>query len=58
MLSFILLELTLQEVLADVPQDPAAVLTYAMLVLFVAFVWAGSRGGSGNRSAAGGGDDR
>lgn len=43
MASLILLRLTLQGVVADVPHDAAAWITYVLLALFVAFVWSGSR---------------
>ena len=43
MLSLILLRLTLAGVVADLPHDLAAWITYALLALFVVFVWSGSR---------------
>ncbi len=41
--SLALFKLTLQGVVADVPHDLAAWITYALLVLFLAFIWSGSR---------------
>lgn len=41
MLSLILLELTLHEVLADVPHDAGAIVVYLMMALFVGFIWLG-----------------
>ena len=46
MVSFSLAKLSLEGVLADVPHDTAAVVTYALLVLFIGFVWSGSRHGA------------
>lgn len=46
MLSLILLELTLQEVLADIPHDAGAVIVFLLLGAFVGFVWYGSRSGA------------
>lgn len=43
MFSFILLQLTLQEILGDIPHDASALTVYLMLVLFIAFIWYGSR---------------
>jgi hypothetical protein len=43
MLSFILLRLTFRGVLSDIPHDTAAFITYALLLLFIAFVWSGRR---------------
>jgi hypothetical protein len=36
-------ELTLQGVVADIPHDPAAWITYALLALFLVFLWSGTR---------------
>jgi hypothetical protein len=47
MFALTLLELTLREIVADVPHDFAALVTYAVLALFVAGIWYGSRGTSG-----------
>jgi hypothetical protein len=30
-------------VIADIPHDAAALITYVLLALFVAFVWSGAR---------------
>jgi hypothetical protein len=35
--------LTLGEVISGIPHDGPAILVYAMLLVFVGFVWAGSR---------------
>ncbi len=43
MLSLVLWDLTLYEVLADIPHDFAALVVYAILALFVGFIWYGSR---------------
>ncbi len=43
MLSLILWKLTLQEVLTDIPHDPAAFVVYLLLALFIGFIWYGSR---------------
>ncbi|HUE96929.1 MAG TPA: hypothetical protein VMN39_09725 [Longimicrobiaceae bacterium] len=44
MLSLILLlELTLREVIANIPHDAGAVVAFAVLALFVGFIWIGSR---------------
>ncbi len=43
MFSLILLELTLEEVLTDIPHDFAALIVYLLLGLFVGFIWYGSR---------------
>jgi hypothetical protein len=54
----ILFKLTLWEVIADVPHDGPALVVYAMLGLFVAGIWYGSRNKSAaaGRAAAGSGD--
>lgn len=44
MLSLIFLDLTLQEILSDIPHDAGAVIVYIMLALFAGFVVYGSRG--------------
>lgn len=41
--SLALIKLTLQGVVADLPHDTAAWITYALLLLFLAFIWSGSR---------------
>lgn len=46
----ILLRLTPLEVVRDVPHDFAALVTYALLALFVGFVWMGNRRGSETHS--------
>lgn len=43
MFSFILLKLTLREILADIPHGASALIVYLMLVLFIGFIWYGSR---------------
>lgn len=43
MLALALLRLSFQGVVADIPHDAAAWITYALLALFVVFVWSGSR---------------
>ncbi|CAN5824906.1 hypothetical protein BH23GEM3_BH23GEM3_18920 [soil metagenome] len=43
MFSFILLQLTLREILADIPHGAPALIVYLMLVLFIGFIWYGSR---------------
>jgi hypothetical protein len=45
MLSLMLLELTLQEVVADIPHDAGAMIVYLLLGAFVGLVWYGSRAG-------------
>jgi hypothetical protein len=40
---------TLGRMLADIPHDLPAVVGYALIVLFIYFVWKGSRG-NGKRS--------
>ena len=46
MLSLILLELTLREVLSDLPMDGGGFIVLVMMVVWVGFLWLGSRGGS------------
>lgn len=48
MFALALVRLTPWEVVRDVPHDPAAFVTYALLALFVGFVWYGNRRGSGS----------
>jgi hypothetical protein len=43
-LSFVLLELTMEEILVGIPHDFAALVVYLLLALFVGFIWYGSRG--------------
>ncbi len=43
MLALILLDLTLREVITDIPHDAGAVVAYIMIALFVGFTVAGSR---------------
>lgn len=50
MLSSILLDLSLGEVLSDIPHDTGAIVVYVLLLLFVALTWSGSR----KRKAGGG----
>lgn len=53
MLSFTLLDLSLAEIVTDIPHDAGAVVVYVLLALFVGMTWAGSRrrprGGAGVR---------
>jgi len=42
-IALVLLKLTVWEVVTDVPHDFAAIVTYAMLALFVVGIWYGSR---------------
>lgn len=39
-----LLTLSLRQIVSDIPHDAGAWVTYAILALFVGFVWAGNRG--------------
>jgi hypothetical protein len=48
MLALILLELTLVDILSDIPHDTAALIVYALTAVCVAFVWMGSRNRSGS----------
>lgn len=41
--SLALFKLTLQGVAADIPHDMAAWITYALLILFLVFLWSGTR---------------
>ncbi len=41
--SLALFKLTLQGVVADLPHDAAAWITYALLALFLVFLWSGTR---------------
>lgn len=43
MTSFILLDLTLHEIIADIPHDFGAVLVYGLIAAFVGMIWMGSR---------------
>lgn len=55
MLSFILLDLTMRDIVAEIPHDAAAIVVYVMLALFIGFIWTGSRGGgSGDTTPPGG----
>lgn len=53
MLALILLRLTLQDVIADIPRDAGAIVTYALLGLLVAFVVIGSRKSGGTPPSGG-----
>lgn len=44
MLSFILLDLTLREIVTDIPHDVSAIIVYVLMGLLVGFVWYGGRG--------------
>ena len=46
---FMLLRLTPVEIVQDIPRDGSALVTYALLVLFAAFVWYGNRRPSATR---------
>jgi hypothetical protein len=46
MLALILLDLTLREIVADLPHDAGSIVIYVLFALFAGFIWAGSRGGS------------
>jgi hypothetical protein len=48
MLALILLELTLVEVLSDLPHDTGALIVYALVAVSIALVWMGSRNRSGS----------
>lgn len=52
MLSMIVLELALREVLADLPHDAGAGIVLILLLALIGFVWHGSRGGASSASAA------
>jgi len=52
MFAIILLELTFQEVLAGIPIDAGALVVYAILGLFVGFIWHGSRKKPASKSEA------
>lgn len=41
--SLAIFRLTLQGVVADIPHNLAAGITYALLVLFLVFLWSGAR---------------
>lgn len=43
MFSLLLLQLSLQDILADIPRDAGAVLVYVLLAAFLAAIWLGSR---------------
>jgi hypothetical protein len=43
MLALTLLELTLHEILADIPHDAGALVAYSFIALFLGFTLAGSR---------------
>jgi len=43
MFGTLIFELTLREVIGDLPHDPGAIVAYLLLALFVGFVWQGSR---------------
>lgn len=52
------MRLTVTEVLRDIPFDAAALVTYALLLLFVGFVWFGNRGDSAGVRSERPGDGR
>ena len=44
MLAFIhFLDLSVQDVISNLPRDGGAVITFALFALFVGFIWIGSR---------------
>jgi len=45
MLATVLLELTLREVIGDLPHDPGSIVVFSLIALFIGFVWHGSRSG-------------
>jgi hypothetical protein len=47
-----LLDLTMREVVTDIPHDGAALVTYTIVLIFVGFIWAGSRKGKGTAGPA------
>lgn len=49
MLSLILLDLSLGEVLADIPFDIGAIVVYLLFAVFIGMTWAGSRNRSPGR---------
>lgn len=51
MLSLIL-NLTLEEIITDIPHDGAAFVVYLMLALFIGFIWYGSRPGASRRGGS------
>lgn len=54
MLSLVLLKLSLQEILADIPRDAGAILVYVLMAAFAATIWIGSRKRSGDPPTGGG----
>jgi hypothetical protein len=52
MFAAILLELTLAEVIGDLPHDAGAILVYVLLALFIGSIWHGSRRKSAGASAS------
>jgi hypothetical protein len=53
MLLTILLELSFGEIVGGIPHDAGAVVAYLLIGLFVAAVWAGSRGRAGGKEDRG-----
>lgn len=47
--SIFLLDLTIQDVIANIPRDAGALVTFALVGLFVGFVWIGSRPKGGGK---------
>jgi hypothetical protein len=43
-IALVLMKLTFWEVITDIPHDFAAVVTYAILAMFIVGIWYGSRG--------------
>jgi hypothetical protein len=43
MIAFVILELTLREVIGEIPHDLGALIAYSLLVAFIAFIAYGSR---------------
>lgn len=50
MFALVLLDLTLREVISDLPHDAGALITYALLTAFVALTVIGSRRRPGGRN--------
>jgi hypothetical protein len=45
--------LTLREVIWDIPHDASAMVVYAIIAVFVGFIWLGSRGGTTDAATGG-----
>lgn len=51
MLSLLSFELTMREIVADLPRDGGALFVLLLMLAFVAFIWLGSRKGSAPAAA-------